>query len=42
MTVNICGIPHKIIEAKDNYDSGHCGIILYGKCEIRIMMSVNS
>jgi len=36
MTVNICGIPHKVIEAKDNYDSGHCGLITYGKCEIRI------
>ena len=36
-TVNICGIPHEVIETKDlfNVDT-HFGQIDYLKCEIRI------
>lgn len=38
MIVNICGIPHKVIECKDNFDAGvnHFGQIDYKNCEIRI------
>ena len=38
MTVNICGIPHKIIECEDtfNTDAQHFGMIDYLKCEIKI------
>ena len=38
MTVNICGIPHEIIEAEDgfNSDATHFGQINYLKCNIRI------
>lgn len=37
MTVNICGVPHKVIECKDNFDTDcHFGQIDYKACEIRI------
>lgn len=37
MTVNICGIPHKVIECDDNFDADmHFAQIEYGKCEIRV------
>ena len=37
MKVNICGIPHKIISAKDNFDCDvHFGQIDYKKCEITV------
>lgn len=37
MIVNICGIPHKIIFCKDNFDlDTHFGQIDYKKCEILI------
>lgn len=36
--INICGIPHKIIELRDNFDSDsvHCGQIDYKHCTISI------
>lgn len=37
ITVNICGVPHNIILAKDNFDyDTHFGQIDYKKCEITI------
>ena len=37
MIVNICGVPHKIIECKDNFDCDiHFGEIDYKKCTIKI------
>lgn len=37
MKVNICGIPHKIIEYEDKFDADcHFGQIDYKACEIRI------
>lgn len=37
MTVNICGIPHKVIECEDNFNvDTHFGQIDYKACEIRI------
>lgn len=37
MIVNICGIPHKIIEYEDNFNVDlHFGQIDYKACEIRI------
>lgn len=37
MKVNICGIPHKIIECEDKFDADcHFGQIDYKACEIRI------
>ena len=37
MTVNICGIPYKVIECKDNFDvDAHFGQIDYKKATIRI------
>lgn len=38
MKVNICGMPHKVIECPDLFDADgtHYGQIDYGKCEIRI------
>lgn len=38
MTVNICGIPHEVIETEDifNSDATHLGQIDYLKCNIRI------
>ena len=37
MTVNICGIPHKIVECEDNFNvDTHFGQIDYKACEIRI------
>ena len=36
-TVNICGVPHKIIECEDKFDVDlHFGQIDYAKCEIYI------
>ena len=37
MIVNICGIPHKVIECEDNFNvDTHFGQIDYKTCEIRI------
>lgn len=37
MTVNICGVPHKVIECEDNFNiDTHFGMIDYAKCEIKI------
>lgn len=37
MIVNICGIPHKVIECEDNFNGDtHFGQITYKDCEIRI------
>lgn len=37
MKVNICGIPHKVIECEDKFDvDAHFGQIDYKTCEIRI------
>ena len=37
MIVNICGIPHKVVECEDNFDIDlHFGEIKYDKGEIRI------
>ena len=37
MIVNICGIPHKIVEYEDNFNVDlHFGQIDYKACEIRI------
>lgn len=34
--VNICGIPHTIIECKDDYRDNNCGMIEYIKCIIKL------
>ena len=37
MKVNICGIPHKVVECEDRFDvDAHFGQIDYKACEIRI------
>lgn len=37
MIVNICGIPHRVIECEDKFDADlHFGQIDYKNCEIRI------
>lgn len=37
MIVNICGIPHKVVECEDRFDvDTHFGQIDYKTCEIRI------
>ena len=37
MTVNICGVPHKVVECEDKFDLDiHFGLIDYKNCEIRI------
>ena len=37
MIINICGIPHKVIECEDNFNvDTHFGQIDYKACEIRI------
>lgn len=37
MKVNICGIPHKVVEYEDKFDIDcHFGQIDYKECEIRI------
>ena len=37
MTVNICGVLHKVVECEDKFDIDcHFGQIDYKKCEIRI------
>ena len=37
MTVNICGILHKVIECEDKFNADcHFGMIDYQACEIRI------
>ena len=37
MKVNICGIPHTVIECEDYFDADtHFGQINYKSCEIRI------
>lgn len=37
MIVNICGVPHKIIECEDKFNADvHFGQIDYKTCEIRI------
>ena len=42
MIVNICGIPHKVIEYEDNFNVDlHFGQIDYKACEIRINRDMN-
>ena len=42
MIVNICGIPHKVIEYEDNFNVDlHFGQIDYKACEIRINKDMN-
>ncbi len=37
MIVNICGVPHKVVEREDSFDVDlHFGQIDYRACEIRI------
>lgn len=37
MTVNICGVPHVVLEKEDNFDTdSHFGQIDYNKAEISI------
>ncbi len=37
MKVNICGIPHEVIEKEDAFDSDiHFGMIRYGRAEITV------
>jgi hypothetical protein len=37
MNIKICGVPHKIIECKDNFDvDTHFAMIDYKACEIRV------
>ena len=36
MTVNICGVPHQIIEVNDFFDGGNCGMIDHIKNEIYV------
>lgn len=37
MIVNICGIPHKVVECEDKFDiDTHCGMISYTDAEIKI------
>ena len=36
MIVNICGIPHTVIECTDGFENETCGVINYNKCEIKI------
>jgi len=37
MTVNICGVPHKVVECEDKFDLDiHFGLIDHKICEIRI------
>lgn len=37
MIVNICGLPHKVVECEDKFDTDcHFGQIDYKTCEIRI------
>lgn len=37
MIVNICGIPHRVVEREDNFNADcHFGQIDYKACEIRI------
>ena len=37
MKVNICGIPHKVVECEDKFDvDAHFGQIDYKACEIRV------
>ena len=36
MIVNICGIPHKVIEHKDSFDGGHMGMIDHVLAEIYV------
>lgn len=42
--INICGIPHKIVEVKDNFtaNSIHFGDITYSKAEIKINEELDS
>ena len=40
MIVNICGIPHKVVECEDRFDVDiHFGQIDYKACEIRIKLA---
>lgn len=42
MIVNICGIPHKIVECEDKFDTDcHFGQIDYKTCEIRINKDIS-
>lgn len=42
MKVNICGIPHTVIECEDKFDvDAHFGQIDYKACEIRINKDIS-
>ena len=42
MIVNICGIPHKVLEKEDNFDVDcHFGMIDFKNCEIKINKNMN-
>lgn len=42
MRVNICGIPHKVVECEDKFDTDcHFGQIDYKTCEIRINKDIS-
>lgn len=42
MRVNICGIPHKVIECEDKFDvDAHFGQIDYKTCEIRVNKDIS-
>ena len=36
MTINICGVPHEIIECDDTFNNGDCGMIDHIKGEIKM------
>lgn len=36
MKINICGIPHEVIESNDNFEGNTCGIIDYMGCTITL------
>lgn len=43
MTINICGIPHKVVEVDDNFALDlHLGMIDYAACEIRVNRNAES
>lgn len=42
MIIKICGVPHKIVECEDKFDTDlHFGLIDYKTCEIRINKDIS-
>ena len=41
MTINICGIPHEIVECDDTFNNGDCGMIdhITGKIKMNSKLS---